>query len=109
MNNEVLKDVQQALNTIRALADKADAETKMAALQLMLGTSQSVVALAKKLTTPKTKTKTKVVKAYIPKEKVVQKDPEQQQQAEEPATPSQLQPFKPIPPLSNQHSDTENV
>lgn len=109
MNNDVLKDIQHALNAIRALADKADTETKMAALQLMLGTSQSVVALAKKLTTPKTKTKTKVVKAYIPKEKVVQKEPEQQQQAAEPTPPSQLQPFKPIPPLSNQRDDIDNV
>ena len=106
MNNEVLKDVQQALNTIRALADKADAETKIAALQLMLGTSQSVVALAKKLTTPKAKTK--VVKAYLPKEKVVQKEPEQQQTAE-PTPQLQLQPFKPIPPLSNQQDSEENL
>jgi len=106
MNNEVLKDVQQALNTIRALADKADAETKMAALQLILGTSQSVVALAKKLTTPNTKTK--VIKAYLPKEKVAQKEPEQQQIAE-PATLSQQQPLKPIPSLSNQRNDLENM
>ena len=108
MNNEALQDIQTALNKIRTLADKADTETKLAALQLMLGTSQSVVALAKKLTAPKTKTRTKVVKAYIPKEKVVQKEPEQQQAAE-PASPPQLQPFKPIPPLSNQQDSEEKL
>jgi hypothetical protein len=42
-------------------------EHAFAALELIMGTSQSVVAMARKLTTPKLKTRTVIV----PKEKVV--------------------------------------
>lgn len=38
-----------------------DDETKLAALELMLGTSNSVEALAKKMATPETKTVTRTV------------------------------------------------
>ena len=59
MNNSALKDIQQSLNIIRTEIEKVDAETKMAALELIMSTSQSVVAMARKLTKPKVRTKIK--------------------------------------------------
>ena len=52
-----------------------DAETKWAALELMLTSSASVVTLAKKMTKPDTKTVTRTVS--IPKTKII-KQPAQQ-------------------------------
>ena len=54
MNKSALPDIQQALNAIRGEIERADDETKWAALELMLGTSSSVVALAKKMAKPET-------------------------------------------------------
>ena len=58
MNKSALQDIQQALNAIRSEIDRVDDETKWAALELMLSTSNSVVALAKKMTKPETKKET---------------------------------------------------
>ena len=55
-NESDSKDIQQALNAIRSEIERVDDETKWAALELMLGTSSSVVALAKKMAKPETKT-----------------------------------------------------
>ena len=52
-----------------------DSETKWAALELMLASSASVVALAKKMTKPNIKTVTRTIS--IPKTKVI-KQPVQQ-------------------------------
>ena len=59
MNNSALKDTQQLLNIIRTEIEEVDAETKIAALELIMSTSQSVVAMARKLTKPKGKNKYK--------------------------------------------------
>ena len=75
MNKTALQDIQQALNIIRNKIDAVDADTKWAALELMLASSASVVALAKKMTKPDTKTVTR--KISIPKTKVI-KQPVQQ-------------------------------
>ena len=56
-----------ALNIIRTEIKKVDTETKMAALELIMSTSQSVIAMARKLTKPKIRTKT----VTIPKTKIV--------------------------------------
>ena len=69
MNKSALKDIQQALNAIRGEIERVDDETKWAALELMLGTSSSVVALAKKMAKPGTKTVTRTIP--IPKTKVI--------------------------------------
>ena len=69
MNNSALKDIQQSLNIIRIEIEKVAVETKMAALELIMSTSQSVVAIARKLTKPKIRTKTKTV--AIPKTKII--------------------------------------
>ena len=99
MNNSALKDIQQSLNIIRAEIEKVDAETKMAALELIMSTSQSVVAMARKLTKPKVRTKT----VAIPKTKIVKQRVGQKTQEKEPQNkPATLRPIKPIPPLLNQ-------
>ena len=69
MNKSALQDIQQALNAIRSEIERVDDETKWAALELMLGTSSSVVALAKKMAKPETKTITRRV--AVPKTKIV--------------------------------------
>ena len=69
MNNSALKDIQQSLNIIRIEIEKVAVETKMAALELIMSTSQSVVAMVRKLTKPKIRTKTKTV--AIPKTKII--------------------------------------
>ena len=65
MNKTALHDIQKTLNIIRNQIDAVDTDTKWAALELMLASSASVVALAKKMTTPDTKTV--IRKISIPK------------------------------------------
>ena len=75
MNKSTLQDIQQALNVIRSELERVDDETKWTALEWMLSTSSSVVALAKKMTKPETKTVTRTVS--IPKTKIVkQREPQ---------------------------------
>ena len=101
MNNSALKDIQQTLNIIRAEIEKVDAETKMAALELIMSTSQSVVVMARKLTKPKVKTKT----IPIPKTKIVRQQVAQPKQGKEPQNKPPIQkPIKPIAPLQNKQS-----
>ena len=103
MNTSALEDIQKALNAIRGDIERVDAETKMAALELVLGTSQSVVAMARKLTTPKVKTRTLIV----PKEKVIKAEPRQRKVKNTDDEPRSLEPIKPKPPLPNQRIDQE--
>ena len=103
MNNSALKDIQQALNIIRTEIVNVDAETKIAALELIMSTSQSVVAMARKLTKPKVRTKTKTV--AIPKTKIVRQQVGQKTKEKEPQNkPSIIKPIKPIKPLQNKLS-----
>ena len=53
MYKSLLQDIQQASNAIRSEIERVDYETKWAALKLMLSTSNSVVALAKKMANQK--------------------------------------------------------
>ena len=98
MNTSALEDIQKALNAIRGDIERADAETKWAALELIMATSQSVVAMARKLTTPKVKTRTVIV----PKEKVIKAEPRQRKVSKTDLEPRSLEPIKPKPPLPNQ-------
>ena len=101
MNNSELNDIQQSLNIIRTEIEQVDAETKMAALELIMSTSQSVVAMARKLTKPKVKTKT----VAIPKTKIVRQQVTQPTKEKEPQNkPSIIKPIKPIAPLQNKQS-----
>ena len=101
MNKNALQDIQQALNAIRGEIERVDEETKWVALELMLASSASVVALAKKMTKPDTKTVTR--KISIPKTKVI-KQPVQQ--ASKPvannAVRTAINPITPQKPLPNQ-------
>ena len=103
MNNSALKDIQQSLNIIRTEIVKVDDETKMAALELIMSTSQSVVAMARKLTKQKVRTKTKTIP--IPKTKIVRQQVGQKTKEKEPQNkPSIIKPIKPIAPLQNKQS-----
>ena len=102
MNNSALKDIQQALNIIRTEIEQVDTETKMVALELIMSTSQRVVAMARKLTKPKVRTKT----AAIPKTKIVKQQVAQPKQEKEPQNkPSVIKPIKPTQPLKNKQSE----
>ena len=102
MNNSALKDIQQALNIIRTEIEQVDAETKMAALELIMSTSHRVVAMARKLTKPKVKTKT----VAIPKTKIVKQRVAQPTKEKDPQNkPSIIKPIKPIATLQNKQSE----
>ena len=106
MKKEQLNDIQQSLNLIRSQAEEADAASKVEVLALLNATSQSVIQMAKKLTSPKAKTK--VVTRYKDKPvkqkpKVVNQGTPPETATDLPATPFQaIQPQAPISPLSNQ-------
>ena len=88
---------------IRNHIDAVDAETKQATLELMLASSAIVVALAKNMTNPDTKTVTRTVS--IPKIKII-KQPAQQtsKSAANDAVRTAIKPITPQKPLSNQQS-----
>ena len=67
MNKTALQDIQKTLNIIPNQIEVVDAETKWAALELMLASSPSVEALAKKMAKQDTKTVTRTIS--IPKTK----------------------------------------
>ena len=69
MNKTALHDIQKTLNIIRNQIEAVHAYTKWEALELMLASSASLVALAKKTTKPDTKTVT--CKISVPKTKVI--------------------------------------
>ena len=103
MNKSALQDIQKTLNIIRNQIDAVDARTKWAALELMLASSVSVVALAKKMTKPDTKTVTRTIS--IPKTKIITQP---LQQPRKPATNgavrTAIKPIAPQKPLPNQQS-----
>lgn len=112
MNKSAIQDIQQSLNAIRGEIEQVDDETKWAALELMLSTSSSVVALAKKMAKPETKTVTRTV--AVPKTKIVKQEPQQQtkhepqQQTKHRDTErTDFTPIRPQPPLSNQQDSRD--
>ncbi len=92
MNKTALQDIQPALNAIRGEIERVDDETKWTALELMLSTSNSIVALAKKMGKPETKTVTRPM--AVPKTKIVK------QQTPPQTTPNDIErtDFMPIRP-----------
>ena len=104
MNKSALKDIQQALNAIRGEIERVDDETKWAALELMLGTSATLVALAKRMAKPETKTVTRTV--AVPKTKIVKQEPQQQTTPKD-TERTDLTPIRPQPPLPNQQDDRD--
>ena len=104
MNKSALQDIQQALNAIHNEIARVDDETKWAALELMLGTSGSVVTLAKKMAKPETKTVTRTV--AVPKTKIVKQEPQHQTTPKD-TERTDFTPIRPQPPLPNQQDDRE--
>ena len=104
MNKSALQDIQQALNAIRSEIKRVDDETKWAALELMLDTSSSVVALAKKMAKPEVKTVTRTV--AVPKTKIVKQEPKQQATPKD-TEPKDFTPVRPQPPLPNQQGNRD--
>ena len=101
MNKTALHDIQKTLNIIRNQIEAVDARTKWAALELMLASSASVVALAKKITKPDTKTVTR--KISIPKIKVIKQPVQQASKSNgNDAVRTAINPITPQKPLSNQ-------
>ena len=86
---------------MRNQIDAVDADTKWAALELMLTSSTSVVALAKKMAKPDTKTVTRTIS--IPKTKII-KQPAQKtsKPAANDAVRTAIKPITPQKPLPNQ-------
>ena len=104
MNKSALQDIQKTLNIIRNQIEAADSDTKWAALELMLASSASIVALAKKMAKPETKTVTRTV--AVPKTKIVK------QQTPPQTTPKDTErtdftPVRPQPPLPNQQGNRD--
>jgi hypothetical protein len=97
MNKSALQDIQQALNAIRSEIERTDDETKWAALELMLSTSNSVVALAKKMAKPETRT------VGVPKTKIVKQQTSPQTTPKD-TEPTDFTPIRPQPPLPNQRN-----
>lgn len=98
-----IDDIQQALNAIRQHTDEFDWQLRLQALELMLSTSQSVVARARQLVEPKVKTRV----VTVPKPKTVRRyvDVPKRQAAQRTATePKSTQPMKPVLPLANQQN-----
>ena len=84
------------MNAIRSEIERVDNETKWAALELILGTSSSVVALAKKIAKPEAKTVTRAV--TVPKTKIVKQEPQQQTTPKD-TERTDFTPIRPQPPL----------
>jgi hypothetical protein len=105
MNKSALQDIQQALNAIRSEIERVDDETKWVALELMLGTSSSVVALAKKMAKPETKTVIRTL--AVPKTKIVKQEPQQKATPKD-AERTDFAPIRQQPSLPNQQDDREN-
>jgi len=101
MNKSALQDIQKTLNIIRNQIDAVDARTKWAALELMLASSVSVVALAKKMTKPDTKTVTRTIS--IPKTKIITQPLQQpRKSAANDLARTAIKPIAPQKPLSSQ-------
>ena len=78
-----------------------DAETKWAALELLLASSASVVALAKKVTKPDTKTVTRTIS--IPRTKIIKQSVQQASKPEaNDAARTAIKHITPQKPLPNQ-------
>jgi hypothetical protein len=81
MSNTALQDIQKALKIIRANVDKANYETKLAALELIIDSSKDVVNQARKVRAPDVKKK----KVVVPKEKKVKRIVPQFQKTSQPS------------------------
>lgn len=107
MSSRALQDIQRSLNAIRGELEQTTWETRLEALQLMLSTSEAVVAMARKLGAPKRRSvkARKAVPAPIKSQhqKTVQATPKASVNTVG-FGPSQA-PQRPTPPLGSQRND----
>ena len=92
------------MNVIRGEIEQIDDATKWAALDLILRTSKSVVALAKKMAKPATKTVTRTL--AVPKTKIVKQQTPAQTTPKD-TEPTDFTPSRPQPSLPNQQDDRD--
>ena len=103
MSSSALEDIQKSLNTIRDIASKENAHTRLQALQLLLSTSESIVQLARKMDASNTKAKTRIQKVPIPQTKVIrQSSANTKPNKEDDETQRDLTAQKPKTPLTPQ-------
>jgi hypothetical protein len=110
MDSKHKEHIKRLLDTIEQITRESNAQAKMEILQMLGMTSQSVIAMAKKLTEPKVKTR--VVTKY--KEKPQHKKPKPAVKPVSPPTTTSdkpvasttpIKPVPPVKPLSNQRSN----
>lgn len=110
MDSEHKEHIKRLLDAIEQITRVSNAQVKMEILQMLGMTSQSVIAMAKKLTEPKMKTR--VVTKY--KEKPAKKKPKQVAKKPTPPTATTdkpvvsnnpVNPVPPVAPLSNQRNN----
>ena len=113
MDSKDIENIRKTLDAVEKMTSKANAKSKMEVLAMLGKTSQSVIAMAKKLTEPKTKTRTKIVTQYKDKPQQPQSQHTQtktgnppETATDKPATPFQsISPQPPVSPLSSQRTD----
>ena len=100
----MLHEIQKTLNSISNQIEAADAETKWAALEVMLASSAGVVAFAKTMAKPDTKTVTRTI--FFSKTKVI-KQPVQEtcKPAAKDASQTAFKTISSQNPLSNQQGN----
>ncbi len=100
------KDIQRALNAIRSELDDANQQTRLEVLQLMLASSESIVAAARKLDKANGQKKHKATsKPRSNKPAWLKPTQARQQSIKRPVNPSDPQPVQsnsPIKPLPAQ-------
>ena len=110
MDSKHKEHIKRLLDAIEQITRESNAQAKMEILQMLGMTSQSVIAMAKKLTEPKVKTR--VVTKY--KEKPKRKKPKPAVKPVSPPTTvkdkpvvstTPIKPVPPVKPLSNQRSN----
>jgi hypothetical protein len=104
VNKSALQDIQQELNVTRSESQRVDDETKWAALELMLGPSNNLEALATEVAKPETKTVTRTL--AVPKTKIVTQGPQQQTEPKD-TERAEFIPTRPQSPSTNKQDGKE--
>jgi hypothetical protein len=105
MSNTALQDIQKALKIIRANVDKANYDTKLAALELIIDSSKDVVNQARKARAPDVKKKTVVVPKEKKVKRIVTQPKNEVPTKQSPSEPTPTQSVKPVAPLKNKRQN----
>jgi hypothetical protein len=102
MSSSAIEEIQKSLNTIRNIASKENAQTRLQALQLLLSTSESIVQLTRRMDSDVAKTKTRTKKVAIPQTKVIRQNVPTAAKGSEQGQERDLAAQKPQSPLTPQ-------